>query len=325
VINFRYPQKLGSRTLVNSMQGTMHSQSNLLLPDRVAHRRKGCQVNEGTLHVRRFHLVPSSVIWKSDGEGIIPGIEWPKDSGVVEVTIPGSTTWSAITYPNPLLPGSVEEKVAEAFGALDLYRGIKCVSGFMFKKEKQTSGRGVDKGFRLQKIPSLKPNVLLMKVPDNAFICYLPGSDSLPSSVRHFYGSSHFSATTNSSVSSLQSLDGDQCRNYMEANLERDDYMDTRSQDNENQEYDFTQSEAHDTDEGTECDDEDNSFMDYDVGRSALSRSSRRNISELYDTSLGPSHTIEPISPPSRHQRRSHVLDSIDHSNPIESHLNVLF
>jgi hypothetical protein len=91
---------------------------------------------------------------------------------------------------------------------LDLYRGTKCVSGFMFKKEKQTSGRGVDKGFRLQKIPSLKPNVLLMKVPDNAFICYLPGSDSLPSSVRHFYGSSHFSATTNSSVSSLQSLDG---------------------------------------------------------------------------------------------------------------------
>ena len=95
----------------------MHSQSNLLLPDRIANRRKGCLVNEATLHVRRFHLVPSSVIWKSDGEGLIPRIEWPKDSGVVEVTIPGSTTWLAETYPNPLLPGSVEEKVTEAFGA----------------------------------------------------------------------------------------------------------------------------------------------------------------------------------------------------------------
>ena len=144
-----------------------------------------------------------------------------------------------------------------------------------------------------------------MKVPDNAFICYLPGSNSLPSSVRHFYGSSHLSATTNSSISSLQSLDGDQCGNYMEANLEHNDYS-------ENLGDDFTKSEAYDTDEGTECDDEDNSFMDGDIGRSSVSRSSRRNISELYGTNLGPSHTIEPISPPSRRQRRSQ-------SNPIES------
>jgi hypothetical protein len=75
VINFRYPRKLGSQKLVNSTQGTMHSQSNLLLPDRVANRRNRCQVNEGILHVRRFHLVPSSVIWKNDGEGLILGIE----------------------------------------------------------------------------------------------------------------------------------------------------------------------------------------------------------------------------------------------------------
>jgi hypothetical protein len=191
----------------------------------------------------------------------------------------------------------MEEKVAEAFGVLDQYKGIEHVNGFMFKKEKQTFRRGVDKGFKLQKIPSLKPNVLLMKVPN---ICYLPGSNSLPSSVCHFYCSSHSSAITNSSVSSLQSLDGDQCGNYVEADLECEYYKEARSQDNDNWEYDFTQLEAHDTHEGTECDHDNNTFMDYDGGQSSLSRSSRRNILELYDTDLSPSHTIEPISPPSR-------------------------
>jgi hypothetical protein len=62
VINFRYPQKLGTQNAAISIHGTRHGQSNLLLPDQVAKRRKGRQINEGILHMRRFHLVLSSMI-----------------------------------------------------------------------------------------------------------------------------------------------------------------------------------------------------------------------------------------------------------------------
>ena len=126
---------------------------------------------------RTFLVIPDGIQW--NGNGLPSSTHWPSEPQTVVVSLPDSTKWPGVNYPQQFTPRSVEFGVAECFSRLPQYQGTmgEIVTGTFYKRTKKRKGVGVEKAYKLESYVQ-EAGAVYGKLSANTVVVYLPASRS---------------------------------------------------------------------------------------------------------------------------------------------------